>query len=413
LTRLDTLRLGALFTLRDFFADRGVDRSAALAYITLLSLVPLLATAAALYRAFFPFGTGRLIEMVAALLPYAADSPEYTTVAQTLTEFVNRATSLGYIGSLIFLAIAFRLFLSVETTFNDIWGLGSGRTPAVRVFSFTMLVFWGPVVIGLGSSLLLWMGHQAWAPSQALILSTGRMAVPLLGLTMVYWLAPHTGVRIHAAVVGGVTGAIGLQLLRLLFVWYLNRFPDINIIFGSLTLVVLFLVALFLFWMLVILGAEASYVAQNFHALKLEHEGGQRLEADPSLASIAVLAECYARRHSQRPAPTLKELEAALGLSHPAARGATERLLDSGLLALTGPGRDAFVPGREGRELSLAEALADCGAELDTRALAGNPATAGLAKQLDRGEAARRQTLQGSTFAEIESAEEASIQQSE
>ena len=63
-----------------------------------------------------------------------------------------------------------------------------------------------------------------------------------------------------------------MQLLRLIFVWYLNRFPDINILFGSLTLVVLFLVSLFLFWMLVILGAEASYVTQNFHALKLEHD---------------------------------------------------------------------------------------------------------------------------------------------
>ena len=99
LTRFDDLRLGAWFTIRDFFTDRGVDRSAALAYITLLSLVPLLATAAALYRAFFPFDTGRLIDMVAAVLPYATDSEEYLTVAQTLTEFVNRATSLGYIGS--------------------------------------------------------------------------------------------------------------------------------------------------------------------------------------------------------------------------------------------------------------------------------------------------------------------------
>jgi membrane protein len=413
LTRLDDLRLGAWFTIRDFFTDRGVDRSAALAYITLLSLVPLLATAAALYRAFFPFDTGRLIDVVAAVLPYATDSEEYLTVAQTLTEFVNRATSLGYIGSLIFLAIAFRLFLSVETTFNDIWGIGSGRTPAVRVFSFTMFVFWGPVVVGLGSSLLLWMGHQAWAPSQALILSTGRMAVPLLGLTMVYWLAPHTGVRINAAVAGGVTSAIGLQLLRLIFVWYLNRFPDINILFGSLTLVVLFLVSLFLFWMLVILGAEASYVTQNFHALKLEHEGGQRLEADPALASIAVLTECYDRRFDQRQAPTLKELETALGLSHPAARGATERLLDRGLLAVTGPRRDAFVPGREARDISLAEALAECGANIDTRALARNPATIRLAGLLEEGETARKEKLKRASFADLFRAEEPATHEGE
>ena len=197
-----------------------------------------------------------------------------------------------------------------------------------------------------------------------------------------------------------------MQLLRLIFVWYLNRFPDINILFGSLTLVVLFLVSLFLFWMLVILGAEASYVTQNFHALKLEHEGGQRLEADPALASIAVLTECYDRRFDQRPAPTLKELETGLGLSHPAARGATERLLDRGLLAVTGPRRDAFVPGREARDISLAEALAECGANIDTRALARNPATIRLAGLLEEGETARKEKLQTASFADIFRAEE-------
>jgi membrane protein len=394
------------FTFRDFFADRGVDRSAALAYITLLSLVPLLATAAALYRAFFPFGANRIIEMVAVVLPYAPGSVEHTTVAQTLAEFVNRATTLGYIGSLIFLAIAFRLFQSVETTLNDIWRIGAGRTPAVRVFSFTMLVFWGPVVIGLGSSLLLWMGHQPWAPSQGLILSFGRMVVPLLGLTMVYWLAPHTGVRIGAAVIGGIAGTLGLQLLRLLFVWYLDLIPDINIIFGSLTLVVLFLVSLFLFWMLVIVGAEASYVTQNFRVLKLEHQGGERLEGDPALTAVAVLTECFRRRHADEPAPTLDEIEAVLNLSHPAAQTATERLLDRHLLAITGPNRNAFVPGCEADRLSLAEALAECGAAPNTRALGAGAAAARLGDLLDSGETARRQVLAHATFADLFPAEE-------
>jgi membrane protein len=399
--RLDRFWLGARFTLREFFDDRGIDRSAALAYITLLSLVPLLATVAALYRAFFGVEIDRIIELVTVVLPYAPGAPELAIIAETLTEFVNRATTLGYIGSLIFLAVAFRLFLSIETTFNDIWQLRAGRAASVRVFSFTMLVFWGPVVIGLGSSLLLWMGHQAWAPSQGLILSIGRLVIPLVGLTMVYWLAPYTGVHIGAALAGGVTASVGLQLLRLLFVRYLERFPDINIIYGSLTLAVLFLVSLFLFWMLVILGAEASYVVHNFHVLKLEHDGGQRLESDPALTALALLTECYRRIEAEEPAPDLDELETTLHLSHPAARDATDRLVDLGLLALTGPQRDTFVPAREPSQLSPGAVLEACGAPSASAPLGDDRVAHRLGHLVEESEAARRAVLDRGTFADL------------
>ncbi len=399
--RLDHFRLGIQFTLREFFDDRGVDRSAALAYISLLSLVPLLATVAALYRAFFGVEIDRIIELVTVVLPYAPGAPELVTIAETLTEFVNRATTLGYIGSLIFLAIAFRLFLSVETTFNDIWQLRARRAVSVRVFSFTMLVFWGPVVIGLGSSLLLWMGHQSWAPSRALILSIGQLVIPLVGLTMVYWLAPHTGVHIRAALVGGVIASVGLHLLRRVFVRYLERFSDINIIYGSLTLAVLFLVSLFLFWMLVILGAEASYVVQNFHVLKLEHDGGQRLGSDPALTALALLTECYRRIEAGEPAPTLDTLETTLHVSHPATRDATERLVDLGLLALTGPDRDTFVPGRDASQLSPGAVLEACSVPAASATLGDDHVARRLGHLVEDSEAARRAVLERVTFADL------------
>jgi membrane protein len=403
--RLDPFRLGIKFTLREFFDDRGVDRSAALAYISLLSLVPLLATVAALYRAFFGVEIDRIIELVTVVLPYAPGAPELVTIAETLTEFVNRATTLGYIGSLIFLAIAFRLFLSVETTFNDIWQLRARRAVSVRVFSFTMLVFWGPVVIGLGSSLLLWMGHQSWAPSRALILSIGQLLIPLVGLTMVYWLAPHTGVHIRAALVGGVIASVGLHLLRRVFVRYLERFSDINIIYGSLTLAVLFLVSLFLFWMLVILGAEASYVVQNFHVLKLEHDGGQRLGSDPALTALALLTECYRRIEAGEPAPTLDTLETTLHVSHPATRDATERLVDLGLLALTGPERDTFVPGRDASQLSPGAVLEACSVPAASATLGDDHVARRLGHLVEESEAARRAVLERGTFADLLAAE--------
>ncbi len=398
---LKDLGLGTRLVIRDFMDDRGIDRSAALAYVTLLALVPLLATIAALYRAFFSFDIDRLIQLVTVVLPYEPGSQQHAALVETLTEFVTRASTLGYIGSLVFIAIAFRLFQSVETTFNDIWRIHASRPASIRVFSFTMLVFWGPVVVGIGSSLLLWMGHQPWAPSQGLVLSMARWALPLLGLTMVYWLAPHTGVRIGAAVAGGIVATFGLQFLRSVFMSYIDFFPEVNIIYGSATLAVLFLVSLFAFWMLVIVGVEVSYVVQNFHSLKLEHEGRRRLGTDPALTCIAVLTECYRRALVGETEPTLDNLEEALALNHPSAQKAVDRLITAGLLGVTGPNREGFVPARESTSLTVAQALKACGASCSDVPVAGNPGIDRLAELLQEGETARAEKLNRVTFSDL------------
>lgn len=389
-----------------FRDDRGTDRSAALAYVTLLSLVPLLATATALFRAFFPFSADRLIETIAVVLPYEPGTEQHAALIQTLSEFVSRATSVGYISLLVFIAIAYRLFQSVETAFNDIWNVETKRSAATKVFSFTMLVFWGPVVVGVGTSALIWMSLQTWAPSQDLLLFMLQLALPLLGLTMVYWLAPHTSVHIGAAAMGGLVATIGLQLLRSVFVWYLNVFPDINIIYGSATLAVLFLVSLFAFWVLVIVGAEVAYVAQNFNALQLEHAGRRLLGADPAVVATALLAECYRRSAAGEPAATLGEIEEAIGVGHAAAQRATERLINAGLLAVTGEDRDGFVAGRDPSRLTLAQALDAGGPPRGELPAAASGPIVTLRQVLRSADGARREVLDQVTFAELIAAPE-------
>lgn len=346
---LEDLWLATRLVFIDFAHDRGVDRSAALAYVTLLSLVPLLATGTALYDAFFPMHTDEVVGFVTSLLPY---SPEQ--VAKTLTEFVERTSRLGAVSTVVFIVIAFRLFLSIETTLNDIWQVSKRRSAATRVFTFTMIVFWGPVVMGLASTLRLWLPST---PSSDLVAELGRIGLVLLALTMVYWLAPHTGVHIRSAFVGALLGTAGLQLLGKGFRLYLQLFSDINVVFGSLTLVVVFLASLFVFWTIVILGAETAYVVDNLAALRREHEGEQTPAASPVLTALAILLECHHRSATGARPPTLEELEERLGIGHATASRIAERLVDARLLALTGDDRNVYVPASSAASLSVRAAI--------------------------------------------------------
>jgi membrane protein len=386
------------FITRRFMAVRGVERSSSLAYVTLLSLVPMLATVAALYRSFFSLHTERLVELITLVLPYSTDK-----VYETLNDFVSRATAVGGIGSLVFLAVAFQLYLSIETTLNDVWSVTSKRTPAVRMFSFTMVVFWGPVVIGIGTTSLFWLEHQGWALDSLLLVEIGRVVLPLIGLTMVYWLAPHTGVSIGSAFVGGLTATIGFYGLRTGFGAYLKHFGNINLIYGSLALVVIFLVSLFAFWTLVIIGAVTSYVVQNLSALVKDHYG-ETSESDPTVTALAFLTECFRRRDQRHEPPTLSEVEEALGITLPAASKAADRLLATGLIAVTGRHRSRYLPGAESGRLTLAEAVEQL-ADSDPLVPGRGAAFTRLSDKLTAAMGCRSQALAQTTFAELLAAE--------
>jgi membrane protein len=379
---------------RRFLAVRGIERSSSLAYVTLLSLVPMLATVAALYRSFFSLHTERLVELITLVLPYSTEE-----VYETLNNFVSRATTVGGIGSLVFLAIAFQLYLSIETTLNDVWSVTSKRTPAIRMFSFTMVVFWGPVVIGIGTTSLFWLEHQPWAPSSMLLLEVGRIVLPLIGLTMVYWLAPHTGVSIGSAFVGGLTATVGFYGLRTGFRFYLEHFGDINLIYGSLALVVIFLVSLFAFWTLVIVGAVTSYVAQNLGALVKDHYGENR-DTDPTVTALAFLTECFRRRDQGEEPPNLSEIEATLGITLPAARKAADHLLATGLVAVTGRHRSRYLPGAESGSLTLAQAVEQL-ADSEPPVPGRGPSFTELGDKLADATVCRSEALAETTFADL------------
>ncbi len=390
------LATGTWLAIRGFLVDRGIDRAAALAYVTLLSLVPLLAAVAALYRSFFSTHVERIVQIVTAALPYSTEQVE-----ATLGEFVRRATTLGGVGLVVFVVIGFRLYLLIETTLNEVWGTPARRPVTVRIFSFTMIMFWGPVVMGLGSTALFWLERQPWAPDGSLVVLLLRLAIPFVALTMVYWLAPHTGVHIGAAAVGGLVATVGLQLLRWGFVAYIRLFPNVNFIFGSLAFLVLFLVSLFAFWTIVILGAEVSYVAQNLDVLVMDGEDPGAIHPDPIDVALAVLVAAYETCEEEESA-TLDDLVHRVGLPSRLVRSAVDTLLDAGLLAVTGHNRQRYVGVADPGRLTVGEAVARLQRKGTLPAAARrSPAMDRLARILEHAEERRREVLETTRFADL------------
>jgi membrane protein len=258
------LRAGARFVgklARAQHRDQLLLRAGALAYTTLLSIVPLLTVALVTVGRVQPERAASLIGAIATVLPF---SP--ARVQATLAALAQRTAALGWAAIAISVLVTFNAFWQIEEVINAIWGLPRTRRWEVRLVSFATLLVTGPLLLAALFSGLYWLSSQPWYRSLLLLVRPLPAILAAVTLTALYRWVPHTRVSWRAAVTGGGVGALALTILHLTFQTYIGLASDLNVIYGSLAILLFFLVSLFLFWFAVLLGAEASWVVGHVAA---------------------------------------------------------------------------------------------------------------------------------------------------
>ena len=313
-----------------FINVRCPVRATALAYTTLLALIPMIAVAAAIStgilksqgQAPIDKAIDMLVEQVTpkvdeakldspgtirqTVQPTEADSnstnaPALTPlqkqklqelagtldrkeIAAKIKESLNRiqSGSLGATGMLGLIIVAIMLFSTIEATFNDIWGVTRGRSWVARIVQYWATVTLGPlipiVVVSLDVSSDLegvthFMNNMGLGfVMQFLIGKVAPLAVLSFGFAFFYQLMPNTKVRWTAALVGGVTAGVLWQLNSTLNVLFVSKVVTSAKIYGSLAMIPVFLFGLYLSWLILLFGAQVAYVFQNRVAYLQEKE---------------------------------------------------------------------------------------------------------------------------------------------
>jgi len=333
-------------------SDDLTAQSSALAFITLVSLIPLLTAFSVIgARAFeHPDDRQRVIELLGRVLPYSEQ-----TLIDTVSAFVNNAVKISGFGFLIFLVTALMAFSTIEQTVNRVWNVRHGRPFRTRLLSFTLLLFWGPVLIGATYSGLFVLSQQA--AFQRFTESLPAQFIPfmatLLGLTMLYWLVPYTTVRFGSALWGGFTAAVLLEGLRQGFSLYIKTAKSISFIYGGLGLAFFFLVSVQLTWWIVLLGTEVAYCTQHHAALRRERRRAGASEGSwLGLVALVVIAD---RFRAGEPITPHEDLADRLRLPTAELFIVLEPLLKGGLLRETGGDAEGFLLARDPHQLKLAE----------------------------------------------------------
>ncbi|HEX2222869.1 MAG TPA: YihY/virulence factor BrkB family protein, partial [Thermoanaerobaculia bacterium] len=281
-------------TLQQAGEDGILLTASALAFVTILSLIPLLAAFSFVGARVFNQYQQRSLEVFIQILPYSDE-----TLVDQIGEFVSRAGTLHGFGLALFFLTTLMAFATVEEALNRIWNVSQGRPLRVRLVSFILLMFLGPLLLGATFSSLILLRQNPGLRllfQESILFTVVPFVATVLGLTGLYWKVPYTAVQLRAALAGGLFAGILLEILRQGFGTYVEFFRNMNVVYGSFAIALLFMISVELTWAIVLLGSEAAYTAQHFALLARGLHRNPPLQASwVGLAALALIGQRWLR----------------------------------------------------------------------------------------------------------------------
>ncbi len=344
-------RLGRFFglTLRQANDDSILLTASALAFVTVLSLIPLLAALSYVGARVFSQYQQRSFEVFVKILPYA-EKP----ITDKLAEFLAQARALHGFGVAAFFVTAMLVFSTIERTINRIWNVGRHRPIRVRLATYLLLMFWGPALLSATfSSLILLRQSPAFRQlvQRSVLLGVLPFVAALVGLVMLYWFVPYTPVRFRNALAGALVAAILLDLLRRGFGLYVEFFRNVSAVYGSFAFALLFMISIELTWAIILYGAEVAYTAQHFPILARGLHRHPPLQAAwVGLAAVAMISGRFVRGETGL---SEDELAAQLQVSTLELDRVLHPLLTHDVLRRTKAGEPGYLLAADPQEIGL------------------------------------------------------------
>lgn len=267
-----------ILAVRGFIEEDLNVRASALTYSILFAIIPLFALIIAIGKG---FGVEKLIE----------NSLQGTFVGQsnmtpTVMGFVERyllSTQGGVfigIGIAILFWSVMNFFMQVENAFNSIWQVKKSRSPINQFTTYFSAILIIPLLIVFSSGFSIFVSSAVSQTFVYEVLSPlwrfGVKLIPyfinIIVFTIMYMVIPNTRVRFINALIAGIVAGSAFQAFQMLYIngqVYLSRY---NIVYGSFAAIPLLLLWLQISCLIVLLGAEISYVSQNTHNFEYEFD---------------------------------------------------------------------------------------------------------------------------------------------
>ncbi|MEH6552044.1 MAG: YihY family inner membrane protein [Pseudomonadales bacterium] len=279
--------------IRRYSEDDCMRSAAALTYMSLFAVVPLMTVAYTMFSlipSFAEMGDKIQALIFSNFLPAAGDQ-----VQGYLVEFSGQARTLTAFGIGFLALTAFLMLKNIEQTLNSIW-----KTRANRQGLSSFLLYWavlslGPLFIGIGflistyliSLTVIFDGEYNLGISE-LLLRQIPLALQILGFSLLFGVVPNAKVPLRHALAGGTAAALVFELAKKSFAAIVSN-SSYQLIYGAFAAVPLFLLWIYLSWLIILGGAVFTQSLAGFS------NRASRV-FDPLIIAVALL-ELFYRRH--------------------------------------------------------------------------------------------------------------------
>ncbi|MGC8743830.1 MAG: YhjD/YihY/BrkB family envelope integrity protein [Verrucomicrobiia bacterium] len=369
-----------VLAVKSFIRNRCLARASALAYTTLLGLVPLLAVAIGVTTSLLQKeGEKPIQEMLDKFVAYVAPaldleikkegvemSAKRKEVVEKISEFVSNIHSgaLGATGVAALIFIAVSMLRTIESTFNDIWGVARGRNFLQAFVQYWAVITLGPIIFVMAIGLTSSPYFSQTRDFISALGTAGRIIVFLLpfvilsfAFALFYQLMPNTRVQWKAALIGGVVGGSLWQLNSMFNALYVNRVVTYSKIYGSLGILPVFLIGLYFSWLILLFGAQVAYAYQNRRAYLMEKLSESVNQAGREFVALRIMAQICRAYKNGYGAQKLSSLTNALGIPSQLASRVLTQLVNEDLLIAIPNGETAYVPKKPLEEISLYDVI--------------------------------------------------------
>lgn len=258
----------AVAVIKQFRANQGVLLAGAVAYYTLLSLVPLLILMLMALSHIIP--EDRLLLTLGEYLEFVVPGQSTALVAEVRTFLAQKQV----VGSILFLTMVFFSALAFTILENAMSVIFYHRVKiqrrhflvsAVMPYLFIVFLGLGLLIVTVLSGVLQFVGTksimvlgQPRSLDQISIFLLYLLGVTgeMLLLTAIYFVMPVGRLSLRHALIGGATATALWEMMRHVLAWYYTTMSQIQLVYGSLTTAIAVLLSVEIGALVLLIGAQ-------------------------------------------------------------------------------------------------------------------------------------------------------------